>query len=179
MKQVSDTQWVPTPTRERLAAARKRTLRSATARRARSVWSECQSRVIESRKIGSRWGLPVSRRGDSTAMHTISHHRQGMQATCKGARPGSESGAKTRWGILESWESRPALITNDRIWTTPVYQRPGVALDFSTSTASETLEEVWASASEGNRSKRTREDGSLSCLIVAIENRVTETGGSL
>jgi hypothetical protein len=80
---------------------------------------------------------------------------------------------------LESWESRPAPITNDRIWTTPVHQRPGAARDFSASTASETSEEGWAAASEGNRSKRAREDGSLSCLIVAMENRVTETGGSL
>jgi hypothetical protein len=112
-------------------------------------------------------------------MHTISHHHHGMQATCTGARPGSERGAKTRRGILESWERRPVPITHHRIRTTPVHQRPGAALDFSTSTASETVEEVWASASEGNRSKRTREDGSLSCLIVAIESRVTETGGSL
>ena len=106
-------------------------------------------------------------------MHIISHTHQGMQAKCKVAGPGSESGAKTRWGILESWESRPALITHHRIRTTPDYQRPGAALDFSTSMASETLEKVWASASEGNRSKRTREDGSLSGLIVAIESRVT------
>ena len=112
-------------------------------------------------------------------MHIISHHRQGMQATCRAARPGSQSGAKTRRGILESWESRPAPTTNHRNGMTPVYQRPGIALDFSTSTVSETLGKVWAAASEGNRSKRTREDGSLSCLIVAIENRVTETGGSL
>ena len=106
-------------------------------------------------------------------MHTISHHHQGMQAKCKAARPGSESGAKTRMGILESWESRPALITHHRIRMTPVYQRPGAELDFSTNTASETLGKVWASASEGNRSKRTSEDGSLSGLIVAFESRVT------
>ena len=112
-------------------------------------------------------------------MHTISHHHHGMQAKCKVARPGSESGAKTRWGILESWESRPAPTTNHRNGMTPVDQRPGATLDFSTSTASETLEKVWAAASEGNRSKRPGEGGSLSCLIVAIENRVTETGGSL
>ena len=112
-------------------------------------------------------------------MHTISHHHQGMQAKCKAARPGSESGAKTRWGILESWESRPAPTTNYRTRMTPVHQRPGAELDFSASAASETWEEVGAAASEGNRSKRTSEDGSLSCLIVAVENRVTETGGSL
>ena len=106
-------------------------------------------------------------------MHTISHHHQGMQAKCEAARPGSESGAKTQWGILESWERRPAPTTHDRIRTTPVHQRPGAALDFSASPVSETSEEVWAAASEGNRSERTSEDGSLSGLIVAFESRVT------
>jgi len=81
------------------------------------------------------------------------------------ARPGSQSGAKTRRGILESWESRSAPNTHDRIRTTPVHQRPGAVLDFSASTASETWEEVWASASEGNRSERPSGDGRLRCLI--------------
>ena len=173
MKHVSDTQWANTPTRERLAAARKRTLRSATVRRARSVWSKCQSRVIEFRKLTHRLGPPVRARGDSIALHTISRHRHGTQAKCKETGPGSKSGAKAYGGILESWESRPAPTTHYRIGMTPVYQRPGAVLDFSTSRASETLEEVWAAASEGNRSKRTSEDGSLSGLIVAVESRVT------
>jgi len=95
------------------------------------------------------------------------------------ARPGSQSGAKTRRGILESWESRPAPTAHDRIRTTPVHQRPGTALVFSPGTVSETLGKERATVSEGNRSERVNGNGSLSCLIVALENRVTETGGSL
>lgn len=164
--------------RERLAAARKRTLRSATARSARSVWSKCQSRVIESRKF-NRWGSSCLTQG---GQHHHAHNKSspsGNAGQVRGGPAGSKSGAKTRRGILASWESRPVPITHDRNWTTPVDQRPGAVLDLSTSRASETVEEVWASASEGNRSKRTSEDGSLRCLIVAAENRVTETGGSL
>ena len=178
MKHVDDTQWVTTPTRERLAAARKRTLRSVAARRARSVWSVCRSRVIESRNL-YRWGLPVCVRGGSTAMHTISHHRQGMQATCMGARPGSESGAKTRRGNLESWESRTVPAHNSRNRAIPAQQRPGAGAALSAAPASETAERVRAAVSEGNRSERIGGYGSLSCLIVALENRVTFTGGSL
>jgi hypothetical protein len=173
MKHVNDTQWVNTPTRERLAATRKRTLRRVTVRGARSVWSECQSRVIESRNSVDRLGLPVCERGGSIALHTIRRHRRVAQAMCRGTGPGAESGAKAQWGILGSWESRPVPIINYRIWTTPVYQSPGAALEFSASPASEASEKGWASASEGNRSARTGGGGRRSGLIVAIESRVT------
>lgn len=67
----SDIQWVATPTRERLAATRKRTLRSVPARGARSVWSECRSRVIESRKF-------VYRLRRSTGTSTSKGRQKGM-----------------------------------------------------------------------------------------------------
>jgi hypothetical protein len=179
MKHVEDTQWVNTPTRERLAAARKRTLRSATARSARSVWSECQSRVIESRKLDYRPGFPNRPRGNSTAMHRVRRHRKGTQAKCMRAGPGSESGAKTHGGILGSWESRTDPLHNDRTRTTPVHQRPGARAEFSGADASETRKAAKDSASEGNRSERGNGGGRLSGLIVANESRRTETGGNL
>jgi hypothetical protein len=57
MKLLERTQWVANPTRKRLATSRKRVLRSRSERTARSVDSECQSRVIESRKDICCWSL--------------------------------------------------------------------------------------------------------------------------
>lgn len=179
MKHVIDTRWVNTPTRERLAATRKRTLRSDPVRGARSVWSKCQSRVIESRNLIHRQGSPVQTRGNSTDLHTVRRHRNGTRAKCREARPGSESGAKAHGGILESWESRtePSRICRSR--TTPAHQRPGAGAALSVARASETREAAKDSASEGNRSERGNGGGSLSGLIVAIESRRTGAGGSL
>jgi hypothetical protein len=177
-KHVNDTQWAKTPTRERLAAARKRTLRRGSARAARSVWSKCRSRVIESRKLTKRPGLPVQTRGDNTAVPTVSRHPSGTQAMGTEAGPGSESGAKAYGGILESWESRTDP-SNHRKGTTPGSQRPGAWAMLSAAPVSETRKATKDSGSEGNRSERGNGGGSLSGLIVAIESRRTEAGGSL
>ena len=179
MKHVIDTQWVSTPTRERLAATRKRTLRSAAARHARSVWSKCQSRVIDSRKSADCSGLPALRRGDNIVVPTVSRLPRGAQATCTMTGPGAESGAKAYGGILGSWESRTVLSHIRRNRTTPAYQRPGAGAVLSATLASETRKATRAPVSEGNRSERASGGGSLSRLIVAIESRRTSTGGSL
>ena len=179
MKHVIDTQWVNTPTRERLAAARKRTLRRATARGARSVWSECQSRVIESRNSVDRLGLPVRVRGGSIALHTIRRRRSVAQAMCRGTGPGAESGAEAQWGILASWESRTVPAWDSRIRTTPAQQRPGAWAELPEADASETPGSIREPVREGNRSERASGCGSRRSLIVATESRRTETGGSL
>jgi hypothetical protein len=181
MKHVIDTQWVNHSHPRRLASTRKRTLRRVPARGARSVWSKCQSRVIESRNRATRQGLPACSRGDSTAMHIIRRSRSGAQATCMGARPGSESGAKAYGGILESWERRtaPSSKSISRTWTTPAHQRPGVRAALPAAPASEPREATRESASEGNRSGRVNGCGSRSGLIVALESRRTSTEGSL
>ena len=175
----SDIQWVANPTRERLAATRKRTLRSVPARGARSVWSESRSRVIESRKSVDRLGLPDLCRGDSTDVHTVSRHRTGAQAKCTEAGPGSESGAKAQGGILGSWESRPAFERNGRKRTTPAYQRPGTQTELSEVRVSEERKAARALECEGNRSAQAGRSGSLSRLIVAVESRRTSAGRSL
>ena len=177
-KHVIDTQWVTNPTRERLAATRKRTLRSAPARGARSVWSECQSRVIESRKTFSRPGLPVFARGDNIAMPTVSRPSTGTQATGMGTGPGSESGAEAPGGFLKSWERHTAP-SNHRTRTTPVAQRPGAGAGFSGAAASEARETTREPDREGNRSGRVQRWGSLRGLIVAMESRRTKARGSL
>jgi hypothetical protein len=177
-KPVSETQWVANPTRERLAATRQRTLRSVTARGARSVWSECLSRVIESRKTFSRLGLPVLDRGDNIATPEVSRHRKGTQAMGMVTGPGSESGAKTHGGFLKSWERRtaPSLY---RTRTTPVDQRPGARARFLGASASKARETTKEPSREGNRSGRVDRWGSLRGLIVAFESRRTKARGSL
>jgi hypothetical protein len=156
-----------------LAATRKRTLRSVSARSARSVWSKCQSRVIESRNFADRQGLPACAREGSTAMHEISRHRNGAQARCVEAGPGSENRAEAYGGILESWESRTVPTETRRIRTTPAHQRPGAAAAVPAAEASESSGTRWEPASEGNRSARDGGGGSRSGLIVAFESRVT------
>ena len=168
-----------TPTRERLAATRKRTLRSATARSARSVWSKCQSHVIESRKLAARLGLPDSVRGDNTALHTVRRRHRAAQAKCSGAGPGSVSVAKAYGGILGSWERPHRSLEHRRNRTTPAHQRPGARAALPAAFGSETREATRGAASEGNRSERRNGSGSLSGRIVAIESRRTGTGGSL
>ena len=111
-------------------------------------------------------------------MHKVRRHRKGTQATCTGAGPGSESGARTHGGILESWESRTEPSKNIRIGTTPEDQRPGAGAVLFGAYASENREATRDSASEGNRSERGNGGGSLSGLIVAIESGRTLTGGS-
>ena len=177
-KPVSETLWVTNPTRERLAATRKRTLRSVTARGARSVWSECLSRVIESRKTFCRLGLPVFARGDSITLPTISRHHHGTQATGRATGPGSESGAEAHGGFLKSWERHTAP-SSHRTRTSPVYQRPGTKVGFSGALVSELRKTTKEPGREGNRSGRVDRWGSLRGLIVAMESRRTKARGSL
>ena len=134
--------------------------------------------MIESRKQVYRLGLLGWLKGDNTAAHTV-RRRITAQAKCEEAGPGSESGAKDRRGVLESWESHTEPMQNDRSRTTPVYQRPGARNGLSKFHASETWKAAKDSAGEGNRSERGNGSGSLSGLIVAIESRRTEAGGSL
>jgi hypothetical protein len=161
-----------------LAATRKRTLRSVPARGARSVWSECLSRVIESRKTFYRPGLPVFARGDNIAMPTVSRPPTGTQATDMGTGPGSESGAEAHGGFLKSWERHTAP-SNHRIRMTPVIQRPGAGARFSGARASENRKAMREPDREGNRSGRVPRWGSLRGLIVAFESRRTKARGSL
>ena len=148
MKHDNDTRRVNNPARERLATARKRTLRSASARAARSVWSECQSRVIESRNFDDSPGLPDRVRGGSTDMYAVRRGHGATRAMCMEAGPGSESGAEAYRGIRGSWESPRVLLTRSRRWTKPDEQRPGVPAKLTVAGASEQERELPCSAGE-------------------------------
>src|SRR2546421_7827561 len=115
MKHAKDTQWVNSPTRERLETTRKRTLRRVPVRGARSVWSECQSRVIESRKFADRLGLPACARGDSIATHVVRRSGKPDAGQVCGDRPGSESRAEAYGGNLEDRKSTRLNSSHDQI----------------------------------------------------------------
>ena len=118
MKGTIDTQWVTTPTRQRLATSRKRALRSRSVRAARSVCSEYRSRTIEPRKFIARWGLPDHVKGDSIALAAT--------AMASEARPGSETVAEVYGGIPGTCEGLPLPVEKQpRNGMQPSEQRPG------------------------------------------------------
>jgi hypothetical protein len=172
MKGTIDTQWVATPTRQRLATNRKRALRSRSVRAARSVCSEYRSRIIEPRNVFDCWGLPVCARGDSTALAAT--------AMASEAHPGSESGAEVYWGVLGTCEGLPLLVDKQsRNGMQPSEQRPGLHEVFPSLAATNHRK------ASGNRCPSSRQgcrdgvSGRLSRLIVAFESRVTLLGRSL
>jgi len=171
MKDTIDTQRVATPARQRLATTRKRTLRRRTVMAARSVWSECQSRVIEPRKSDDRWSLSDSVRKGSTS----------ATDKAKGAhvRPGSESGAETYWGISGTCEGLPLLEKNYRNGMHPVDQIPGRCHVLPMNTAANSRELSRYRYPREERGCRDGVSGRLSRFIVAIESRVTRLGRSL
>lgn len=111
-------------------------------------------------------------------MPIVSRYPQGTQAKGMGTGPGSESGAESQGGILKSWESH-TVPSGNRKGTTPVYQRPGTQVGFLGAWVSEELQTAKEPVREGNRSAGVDRWGSLRGLIVAMESRRTEAGGSL
>jgi hypothetical protein len=156
IKGTIDTQWVSTPTRQRLATSRKRALRRRSVRAARSVCSEYQSHVIEPRKFDNRWGLPDRVRGDSIA--------QAATAMACMARPGSESVAEVYGGILGTCEGLPLL--DEKI------SRNGMK-------PSEQWKALGYWCPSPRQGRQEGASGRLSRLIVAFESRVTLPGRSL
>ncbi len=186
MKDTEVIQWVSTPTRQRLAISRKRTLRSRKASRgvctvmaARSVWSEDQSRVIESRKSADCWGLPVRVRGGSTELYEVRPWGRPRQAKCSEARPGSESRAKIYWDNLGTWESLDSPVRKTRSRTIPSEQRPRARRKGCVESSQRKTANDRKPLTSWKQGSGARVTGSLSSLIVALESRETLPGGSL
>lgn len=172
MKDTIDTQRVTTPVRQRLAASRKRTLRSRCVSAARSVWSEHESRVTESRNFVDCQDLPVRVRGDSIA-------QDDMAMDCA-ARPGSTGGADVYWGILGTCEGLPLLGQMNRKGMNPVEQRPGLRKAVSPSeVAKQETRSRYRRSSLRQEGRDGEIVGRLSRLIVAFESRETLLGRSL
>ena len=167
-----DTQWVITPTRQRLATSRKRALRSRSVRAARSVCSEYRSRTIHPRKFLDRWGLPYHAMGDSIALAAM--------AMASVARPGSGSRAEVYGGIPGTCEGLLLLVDNQsRNGMTPSDQRPGSQGGFPLSAAAKPWKASGYRHPSHKRGCREGLSGRLSRLIVAFESRVTLLGRSL
>jgi hypothetical protein len=118
MKLLDRTQWVANPTRKRLATSRKRVLRSRPERAARSVDSECQSRVIESRKDRCRWSPRLrNARGQYRSA-----------ATGKAPRFGRDQRAGRRHDrvLWEPGNEPRSLGTKDRNGAQPVNKAPAL-----------------------------------------------------
>ena len=178
MKHARDTQWVTSPTRERLATVRKRTLRRRPAMAARSVWSECQSRVIEPRKVALLSGPSCCGEG---GRHRHAHSKSCLRSNA-GHVHGDRAGVYERGRGISGYpvklgESLRSL-ERTRTWTPPGNQRP--CREPGARPAPErTTARSREPGSEGNRSDREAVLGSLSGLIVAMESRETQTGRSL
>ena len=154
-------------------------LRRAFARCARSVSSECQSRVMDSRKKCSCQGFPALARGNNFTVHTVSRHPCGAQARCAVAGRELRAGQRHMGVSWKAGRATPGSSRQDRKRTTPGQQRPGARVGLVGTRASETRPAARAPADEGNRSGRMDGGGSLSRLIVALESRRTEAGGNL
>lgn len=171
-KNATDAQRVATPVRQRQAASRKRALRSRPVRAARSVCSEHQSRVTESRKFDDRWGLPVCDRGDSTDLPT--------KALSKSARPGSTSRAEVYGGIPGTWEGLCLPVENEcRTGARPAEQGPGPQWMSPPLKGSNQRGLAGYRRTSSRQGRRERRSGRLSALIVAFESRETPPGRSL
>lgn len=145
---------------------------SHSERVARSVWSEHQSRVTESRNFADCQGPSGRVRGDSIALNDV--------AMDSAARPGSTSGAEVYWGILGTCEGLPLPVDNNRNGMNPVEQRPGLQRTFLFTAVAKPEEETGYCHSS---LKRACQDGAtagrLSRLIVALESKETLLGRSL
>jgi len=172
MKGTIDTQWVATPTRQRLATSRKRALRSRPVRAARSVCSEYRSHVIELRKFDDRWGLPDRVRGDSIT--------RAAKAMVRVARPGSETVAEVYGGIPGTCEGLPLPVDKQsRNGMKPSEQRPGPWGTFPFPAAAKQWEASGYQRPSSRQGCWDGVSGRLSRLIVAFESRVTLLGRSL
>lgn len=99
---------------------------------------------------------------------------------CESTRSGSESVAETYWDILGTWEDPVHLseVTGNRV--NPVEQADlRAASSFPGSRSIEKRKALRHLHSSRRQVCRDVQLGSLSALIVAIENRETLAGGSL
>lgn len=165
-----DIRWVNTPTQQRLVASCKRTLRSHSARVARSVWSRLRSCVVECRN--SIEGAFLLDPGGAVLCRAL--------WTMRGAaRPASECGAEQCVDIPGTWESLylPVLMVcglgRSRTTTSMIASGvPAAAIAKSAGTGRVPARKLQTSG-------RGSDGGSLSRLIVALESRETFSGGSL
>ena len=171
MKEKLYIQRVTNPAWQRLATDQKRTLRSGSVRAARSVWSESQSRVIESRKFIDCWGLPDHEKGDSIGSFAMAMNEL--------TRPGSKSGAEMDWDVLGTCEGLHLLAKHTRSMVNRVIKtREGTRVSSQPFYRKQRDMQGIASQARGKGCEMGIKSGRLSPLIVAFESWETRLGRS-
>jgi len=168
-KGTGDIRRVITPAWQRLVASHKRTLRSHSARVARSVWSRLQSRVIECRNSIVEVFLFDP---GGTAL------RRALLTKCGAARPASVSGAKGRVDIPGTWESLYLPVRKTTGLGRSRIETSMVANGVSAVVAAKQTETGRVPVGKRKSSWSGTGTGSLSPPIVAFENWETFSGGS-
>lgn len=171
MKEKVYIQRVTNPAWQRLATDQKRTLRSGSIRAARSVWSESQSRDIESRNFVDSWGLPVRVKGGCI--------RVLAKAMSTWTRPGSKIGAEMDWDVLGTCEGLRLLAKHTRSMVNRVTKtREGTCVSSQPFYRKQRDRQGIVSQARGKGCEMGIKLGRLSPLIVAFENWETRLGRS-
>lgn len=175
LKRTTVIRWVTTPTRQSLASSRKRTLRRRPAMAARSVWSGSKSRVMESRKVNHRGGLPIRNMGGSTELAAVSRPSKGRRPWRRRLDRDLRAGQMLVWITWEHGRSPSSLLKN-RNRARRLNKCPGVAM-VSGCRAAKT-DKTGDTPGERRAKQALRKRGSLSTLIVPIESWETQPLGS-
>ena len=175
LKRTTVIRWVNTPTRQSLASSRKRTLRRRSAMAARSVWSGSKSRVIESRKVNHRGGLPILIMGGSTEPAAVRRPSKGRRPWRERLDRDLRAGQMLVWITWEHGRSPYSLLRN-RNRARRTNKCPGAAM--VSGCRAEKTDKTGDAPGERRAKQALWKRGSLSTLIVPSESWETQPLGS-
>jgi len=175
LKRTTVIRWVNTPTRQSLASSRKRTLRRRSAMAARSVWSGSRSRVIESRKVNHRGGLPIRNMGGSTEPAAVRRPSKGRRPWWERLDRDLRAGQMLMWITWEHGRSPYSLLKN-RNRARRMNKCPGAAM--VSGCRAEKTDKTGDAPGERRAKQALWKRGSLSTLIVPSESWETQPLGS-
>jgi hypothetical protein len=171
LKRTTVIRWVITPTRQSLASSRKRTLRRRSAMAARSVWSGSKSRVIESRKVNHRGGLPIPNMGGSTEPAAVRRSSKGRRPWQVRLDRDLRAGQMLVWIIWEHGRS-PSSLLKSRNRARRLNKCPGAAM--LSGCRVEKTDRTGDAPGERRAKQALWKRGSLSTLIVPLESWETQ-----
>lgn len=175
LKRTTVIRWVNTPTRQSLASSRKRTLRRRSAMAARSVWSGSRSRVIESRKVNHRGGLPIRNTGGSTEPAAVRRPSKGRRPWRERLDRDLRAGQMFVWITWEHGRSPYSLLKN-RNRARRMNKCPGAVM--ISGCRVEKTDKTGDAPGERRAKQALWKRGSLSTLIVPSESWETQPLGS-
>jgi hypothetical protein len=171
LKRTTVIRWVITPTRQSLASSRKRTLRRRSAMAARSVWSGSKSRVIESRKVNHRGGLPIRNMGGSTEPAAVRRSSKGRRPWQVRLDRDLRAGQMLVWITWEHGRS-PSSLLKSRNRARRLNKCPGAAM--LSGCRVEKTDKTGDAPGERGAKQALWKRGSLSTLIVPLESWETQ-----